>query len=151
MTHRMVSAVAALVGLFVSLYLWLWHLGLMGSLACGTGGCEVVQTSRYAMFAGVPVALLGVIGYAAMLGVSLAGLHGRWAASPAPTRLLAALAALGVLFSGYLTYLEAEVIHAWCRWCVSSAIIVTVIFVTAVIGMRGQAQRAASRERGAEG
>jgi len=103
------------------------------------------------MFAGVPVALLGVIGYAAMLGVSLAGLHGRWAASPAPTRLLAALAALGVLFSGYLTYLEAEVIHAWCRWCVSSAIIVTTIFVTAIIGMRGQAQGAASSEQGAGG
>lgn len=141
MTHRMVGAVAALVGLFVSLYLWLWHLGLMGSLACGTGGCEVVQASRYAMFAGVPVALLGVIGYAAMLGVSLVGLHGRWADSPGPTRLLVALAGIGVLFSAYLTYLEAEVIHAWCRWCVGSAIIVTVIFVTAVIGMRRDVAR----------
>ncbi len=132
----MVSAVAALVGFFVSLYLWLWHLGLMGSLACGTGGCEVVQTSRYAMIGGVPVALVGMVGYAAMLGVSLAGLHGRWATSPGPTRLLAALAGIGVVFSGYLTYLEAEVIHAWCRWCVGSAIIVTTIFVTALVGLR---------------
>lgn len=138
----MVSAVLALGGLFVSLYLWLWKLGLMGALVCGTGGCEVVQTSRYAMFAGVPVALLGVIGYAAIFGVSVAGLHGDWGTSRTPTRLIAILAGIGVLFSAYLTYLEAYVIHAWCRWCVSSALIVTAIFVAALVGMRTNEQGA---------
>jgi uncharacterized membrane protein len=130
----MVSALGALLGFFVSLYLWMWKLGVMGALACGTGGCDVVQTSRYAEIAGVPVALLGVLFYGLLLAVSLAGLHGRWAASSTPTKMIAALAGVGMLFSAYLSYLEAFVIHAWCRWCLSSAVIVTGVFLAALVG-----------------
>jgi uncharacterized membrane protein len=132
----MVGAALALVGLFVSLYLWLWKMGWLGVLACGDGGCETVQLSAYASLSGVPVALFGVVGYAAMLAVSLAGLHGRAAGQPWPTAALLALSGAGVLFSGYLTYLEAAVIHAWCRWCVASALIVLAIFVVALAGFR---------------
>lgn len=134
----MVAAALALAGLFVSLYLWLWKIGLLGVLACGDGGCETVQLSAHADLAGVPVALYGVVGYAAMLGVSLVGLHGaagrRW-----PTDALLALSGGGVAFSAYLTYLEAAVIRAWCRWCVVSAVIVTAILIAALIGGRRRA------------
>lgn len=139
MTHRMVGAVLALLGLFVSLYLWLWKLGMMGALACGDGGCEVVQLSPYATLLGVPVALFGVVGYAAMLAVCLAGLHGAAAHQTWPTRALVALSGLGVAFTAYLTYLEAMVIHAWCYWCLASAGIVTALFVVALGGWRARA------------
>jgi uncharacterized membrane protein len=130
----MVSAVLALVGLLVSLYLWLWKIGLLGVLACGDGGCERVQLSPYAQLFGVPVAFLGVLGYAAILVLSLAGLHGRPAASRWPTDALLVLSGAGVAFTGYLTYLEAAVIQAWCRWCLVSAGIITAIFGAAVVG-----------------
>jgi len=134
----MIAATLALVGLFVALYLWLWKIGLLGVLACGDGGCETVQLSSYADLFGIPVALCGVAGYLAMLGVGLAGVQGPLAARRWPTTALVLLAGLGVAFSGYLTYLEAAVIHAWCRWCVVSAVIVTAIFGVAAAGWLAQ-------------
>jgi uncharacterized membrane protein len=133
----MITATLALAGFFVALYLWLWKLGVVGSLACGTGGCEYVQTSGYAVVLGMPVAFFGVAGYLALLGVSLAGLQPRWAQRREPTLVLLALSGLGVAFSGYLTYLEAAVLHAWCRWCLVSAGIIAGVFVVSVFGMRG--------------
>ncbi len=129
----MVIATLALVGFFVALYLWLWKLGLVGSLACGPGGgCETVQTSPHAEFLGLPVALYGVAGYAALFAVSVAGLHPRWAERREPAWLLVLLSLMGLGFTAYLTYLEAFVIHAWCRWCLVSAGLIAAIFVTAL-------------------
>lgn len=132
----MVIAVLSLLGFFLSLYLWLWKLGLMGPMMCGSGGCETVQLSRYAVFMGVPVALLGVLGYLALLVVSVVGLQPRWVASRAPTVVIVVLATGGVSFAAYLTYLEAAVIHAWCRWCVASALVIAAVLLTALVGLR---------------
>ena len=139
MRHRQVIAVLALVGLFVSLYLWLWKIGLMGALQCGAGGCERVQTSEWAVVFGVPVAFYGVVGYAALLGASLVGLQPRWRERRTPTLVLFGLASVGVAFSAYLTWLEVAVIHAWCRWCVGSAVIITAIWAAALVGLRRRA------------
>jgi len=136
MKHRMVIATLSLVGLFVALYLSLWKLGLMGPMVCGLGSCEVVQTSRYAYLFGIPVAFYGVGGYLAMLGVSLAGLQPRFSQSPGPTQLLAALGGAGTAFCAYLTYIEAFVLDAWCRWCILVALLTASILATAVVGLR---------------
>jgi uncharacterized membrane protein len=135
--HRQTIAVLALVGCFVALYLWLHALGVGGELQCGTGECDTVQASRWAELFGVPVAFYGVVGYAAILAVALVGLQPAWAGRRGPTVLLAALATGGVLFSGWLTYLEVFVIHAICRWCVASAAIMTAIWVISVTASRG--------------
>jgi uncharacterized membrane protein len=134
----MITATLALAGFFVALYLSLWKLGLVGSLACGTGGCEYVQTSSYAVVLGVPVAFYGVAGYLALLGVSLAGLQPRWAGRREPTLVVLALSGVGLLFTGYLTYLEAAVLHAWCQWCLVSAGTITGIFVASLAGLRAR-------------
>jgi len=133
----MVSAVLALVGLLLSLYLTLWRFGFMGPLQCGTGGCEVVQTSVWASLSGVPVSAIGVVGYGGLLGVALWGLQGRWITRREPTLWLVALAGGGVAFTGWLTYLEAFVIEAWCRWCLASAAIILGIFAAGLAGWRG--------------
>lgn len=133
--HRQAVAVLALVGFLVALYLWLYTIGVIGALQCGTGDCERVQTSRYADFLGLPVAFYGVAGYAAIFAVSLAGLQPRYLASRGPTRLVAALATIGVLFSVYLTYLELFVIHAVCWWCVVSAVIIAAIWVVSLVAV----------------
>lgn len=139
MRHRQAIAVLALAGVFLSLYLWLWKIGMMGPLRCGTGACERVQTSVYADFLGLPVAAYGVAGYAALLVMSLVGLQPRFAARRAPTLLLLGLASVGVAFTGYLSYLEYAVIEAWCRWCLASAALIVAIWATALAGLRRSA------------
>jgi uncharacterized membrane protein len=134
----MASAALALVGLLVSLYLWLWKIGAIGVLACGDGACERVQLSPYAQIAGLPVALVGVGGYLAILAVSLTGLQEPFRRRRWPTDAIIALAGIGVAFSAYLTYLEAAVIEAWCRWCIVSAVIIVLILGAAVAGRVGQ-------------
>jgi uncharacterized membrane protein len=138
MIYRMGAALMSLVGLFVSAYLYLYKIGRIGTLACGTGACETVQTSAWSRFAGVEVALIGVVGYAALLVVALIALQPaarRW-----PANLLTVLASGGVLFSAYLTYLELFVIRAICRWCVGSALIILSILILALLARRDEAE-----------
>ncbi len=131
MRHRQAIALLALIGCLVSLYLWLYKIGAIGTLQCGAGSCEYVQTSRYADFLGLPVALYGVAGYSVLFAVSLAGLRPANVARRGPTLLLAVLASAGFGFTVYLTYIELFVLRAICRWCVASAVIMTVIWVVA--------------------
>jgi uncharacterized membrane protein len=136
MIYRMGAALMSLVGVFVSAYLYLYKIGRIGTLACGTGGCETVQTSAWSRFAGVEVSLIGIVGYALLFVVALAGLQPAHAARRWPAQLLAVLAAGGVAFTIYLTSLELFVIHAICRWCVGSAVIIVVLFALALLGLR---------------
>jgi uncharacterized membrane protein len=141
MRHRQAIALLALLGLFVALYLWLHALGYGGAIKCGaSGGCETVQTSQWALFLGLPVAFYGVAGYCTLLVVAIVALRPAALAQRKWSVLLAALATAGVAFTAYLTYLELFVIHAICRWCVGSALIITTIWVVAVLALK--------RERG---
>jgi uncharacterized membrane protein len=136
MRYRQAIALLALVGFFVALYLWLHALGIGGALKCGTGSCEVVQTSPWAVFLGLPVALYGVVGYFTLLVVALVSLRAAAVPDRKWSALLAGLASAGFLFTIYLTYLELFVIHAICRWCVGSAVIITAIWIVAVAALR---------------
>lgn len=136
MKYRMGSALLSLFGFFVATYLYLYKLGKIPGLACGSGGCETVQSSPWAFFLGMPVALYGVIGYLACLGLALIGIQKGGASRHWSDRLLILGAATGVAFSGYLTYAEAVWIGAWCRWCVGSAVIISLLLVTALLGWR---------------
>jgi uncharacterized membrane protein len=135
------TALLSLGGMLISAYLWMFKHGYIGTLACGTGGCATVQMSKYAQFLGVDVALLGFLAYGALLGISLVGLQPAWLERREPTGAALLLAAGGVAFAAYLTALELFVIHAICRWCVTSAVIITVILVLALLDRRRLAQR----------
>lgn len=136
MIRRQAIVLLALVGLLVATYLWLYKIGVLGELKCGTGSCEYVQTSAYAVLWGVPVAFYGVAGYATLFGLGLVGLHPRFTADPRLARLFAGLATVGFLFTLYLTGVELFVLHAICRWCVASAAIMTAIWLLALSGLR---------------
>ena len=72
---RMGIAVLSLAGLFIAAYLLLHRLGVVGTLECGAdGGCSVVQSSRWAVFLGIPVPAWGVGGYGLLFGTALAGM-----------------------------------------------------------------------------
>lgn len=136
MRRRQAIAILALAGVFVALYLWLHKVGLIGVLQCGTGGCDTVQGSPYADLLGLPVALYGVVGYAVLLVLSLVAVQQPDAAPGWPDAALALLASLGFLFTVYLTAVELFVIHAFCRWCLGSATIITAITVLSLAQVR---------------
>lgn len=136
MISRMTAALLSLAGLFVSAYLYLYKIGKIGTLACGTGGCETVQLSSWSRIAGHEVSLIGVLGYAGLLVLSLASLQPALVNRKWPGTVLGILAALGVAFTAYLTYLELFVIHAICRWCVVSGVIIVAILIVALLDGR---------------
>jgi len=117
----------ALIGMGVAVYLA--FIEASGSEAvCGPlGNCNAVQQSKWAEVLGIPVGIIGVAGYAVVL-VSWAvarlgsGRLAEWAAVALHTGAVA-----GTVFSIYLTFLEPFVIGATCMWCLSSAVIVTVL------------------------
>jgi uncharacterized membrane protein len=141
MNRRMLTTLVALVGFFVALYLALYKTGYIGTIACGAGGCETVQTSRWADFLGLPVALWGVAFYALVFALAFLGTVDRWADSQRLATIMLVLTGWGVVFSGWLTYLELFVIHAICRWCVVSAVIAVVLFGLVLLDWKAAKRR----------
>ena len=138
MTKRMIIAALALGGVGLATYLAMYKLGMIGTLACGTGGCETVQMSKWATFLGLPVAVWGVFFYVALFLTALLGTMERWVDAPWVSHALLALTSWGVVFSAWLTYLELYVINAICRFCVVSAVLVAVLFVVSVLEWRSR-------------
>ena len=141
MRSRQTIALLALVGFFIALYLWLHALGYGGPLKCGTGACETVQSSPQAVQFGIPVAFYGVVGYLALLIVALISMRPVALGDRKWTLLLVGLSTVGVVFTVYLTYLELFVIHAICRWCVSSASVIAAIWIVSLLSLRSPAPR----------
>ena len=122
---RRTALVLAVIGVAIAGYLVYVHYAHVQPICSISHGCETVQKSKYAKLAGVPVALLGLIGYVAIL-VSL------FVRTETGRLASAAMALVGLGFSGWLTYLEAARIHAWCQWCVGSAIVMTLLAIVLV-------------------
>lgn len=118
---RLSTAVLALLGIAIAGYLtWVHYAGLDPVCVGGGGGCERVQSSRWAELAGIPVAVLGLAGYVAILtSLVLPDALGRQAAT--------FLALVGLGFSAWLTYVELFEIEAICQWCVASAVVMTAL------------------------
>jgi uncharacterized membrane protein len=115
----------ALVGLGIAAYLTYVHYAGLHPLCLASGGCEKVQSSHWSKLGGIPVATIGLVGYAAILvllfvpgEVGLAG--------------TAFVSLVGFGFSAYLTWVELFRIHAVCQWCVASAILMTILAVLTV-------------------
>jgi uncharacterized membrane protein len=128
MTQRLLRggiAVLSLAGAAVTTYMlsvrWSGN-----TLLCSTGGCETVQNSSYSELLGVPVALLGLLGYLALAATTLRDGPG--------ARTLCAALALGALgFGGYLLVIQLAVIDAVCDWCLATDTLTALIAAAAVL------------------
>jgi uncharacterized membrane protein len=122
---RLASVAVALAGSGIAAYLTIAHYDGGTTVCAISHGCETVQHSAYAKLAGIPVALLGLLGYVGIL-VTLArdDEHARTAT--------AFLALLGFGFSAWLTYVEVAKLEAICIWCVGSAICMTLLAALSV-------------------
>ncbi len=133
--YRMVIGVLALIGLLVAVHLSLNETGLSNNLAClgGGSGCETVNQSEYVHMFGIPIAVIGMIGYGIILALDLGWMTRREVWRLPLSGLLAGLTGFGFLFSLYLTYLELFKIRAICTWCVVSALLMTAMLVLALL------------------
>jgi uncharacterized membrane protein len=119
-------ALLAAAGIAIAGYLTWVHYSGAKPLCLASGGCERVQGSRYSHVAGIPVAVIGLAGYLAILGsLAIRADLGRAAT--------AFLAFVGLAFSVYLTYVELFTLEAICQWCVASALIITLIAALATV------------------
>jgi uncharacterized membrane protein len=131
---RGATAALAVAGVAIAGYLtWVHYAGLDPVCVGGGGGCERVQTSEWAELAGVPVALLGLVGYMTILATLVL--------PEEPGATVAAFVALvGFGFSAWLTYVELVKIDAVCQWCVASAVVMTALAAVSLARMlRGAA------------
>ena len=117
---RAASIVVAVVGLGIATYLTIVHYSGGEPVCAIAHGCATVQKSDYAMLAGIPVALLGVFGYLAILASLVFD-------DESARTTTAFLSIVGLGFSGWLTYVEVGELNAICIWCVGSAICMTLL------------------------
>jgi uncharacterized membrane protein len=138
-TASALMPVLATAGLAVAGYLT--YVEASGAAAvCGpVGDCNAVQQSSFARLFGVPVGMLGLAGYAAIMLTWIVG-RGRARLAPWSTLAQFVMVFVGVLYSSYLTFLEPFVIGATCLWCLSSAAIMTaMLWLVAGPGFRALA------------
>ncbi|MGN6663180.1 MAG: vitamin K epoxide reductase family protein [Solirubrobacterales bacterium] len=146
-TLRRIIAFIAVLGIGVATYITIADSS-GGSPAClaGGGGCETVASSSYSHIAGVNIAVFGIVGYVLLLASA-------FFANDAARFGGFAVALGGFGFSVYLTYLEIFKIEAICQWCVSSAVLMTILFLlnaTRLIGYAGTNETAVPERTGGE-
>jgi uncharacterized membrane protein len=120
-------AAVALVGATIAAYLTYVHYSHTAPI-CVSGGCETVQKSKYAELAGVPVALLGLIAYIAII------------VTTAVRGTVAAFAGVlisfsGVAFSAYLLWAQLGPIGAICQWCLGNDVVISIVAILCVVRM----------------
>jgi uncharacterized membrane protein len=127
-TLRRVMLVIAGLAILLTIYLVYVHYSGARPICSSKGGdtCLKVQTSVWSKVGPVPVSLIGLIGYIAIFLALLAPDRDE-------TRILTVgMTLFGVCFSGYLTYRELFTLHEICEECVTSAVLVTLLFIGAV-------------------
>ena len=125
---RLAVGVLALAGMAVAGYLmYARYSGT--SITCTSGGCETVQESDYAVVAGIPVAVLGLISYSLIFLTALSA-HDL-------SRLAGAVLALvGLVFSGFLLYAQLGPIDALCDWCLANDVVAVLIVPATLLRLR---------------
>ena len=134
MDKRLAQLTIALivVGLLVSIYMTVFKITSNEKMCVGSKDCSVVNASRYSEVNGVPVAVIGMGGYAALLAI-------RWLErSPGffkqnGSMIFFGISLIGFLFTAYLIFVEVALIKAYCPFCITSQISMTAIFILAVI------------------
>jgi uncharacterized membrane protein len=130
------AIILAVIGLLVSVYMTIYKITSNDSMCIGSGDCKTVNASRYSEvnLAGfkTPVAVLGVAGYAAILGILLFEPKNDFLEQNG-SLVFFGLSLMGFLFTLYLIYVEIALIKALCPFCLASQTVMTIIFILSVI------------------
>ena len=134
-----IAIALAILGLLVSIYMTIYKFTSNDKMCIGSKDCSVVNASRYSEIYGIPVAVLGVVGYAAILGVLVLERNPGFFRENA-SMLFFALSLTGFLFTLYLIYVEIALIKAYCPFCLTSQAVMSFIFIISVIRLIRQPQ-----------
>ncbi len=126
------SVVLVVIGLLVSIYMTIYKISGNDGMCLGSGDCSTVNASVFSEVNGIPVAVFGIIGYAAILTVHLLENRNAFFKKNA-TLLIFGMSLTGFLFTLWLVYVELVLIKAICPFCVTSQIAMTLIFIIAVV------------------
>jgi uncharacterized membrane protein len=126
------SVILAILSALDALYLLIYKLTGNSHMCLGNGGCHDVNFSSYSEIYGIPVSVFGISAYLAILCILFLEERLKIAKENGPLAIFG-IGLVGVVFSAYLTYLEIYVIHAICPFCVASAILITLIFILAIL------------------
>ncbi len=126
------SMALTLLGAADSIYLLIFKLTGNSHMCLGNGGCHDVNFSPFSEINGIPVAVFGIAAYLAIACILFLESRTRIGADNGPL-VIFGISLGGVAFTVYLTYLELYVIHAICPFCVASAVIITLLFILAII------------------
>ncbi|MEW6029983.1 MAG: vitamin K epoxide reductase family protein [Chloroflexota bacterium] len=127
-----ISVALVIVGLLVSIYMTVYKLTSNDAMCLGSGDCSTVNASRYSEVYGIPVAVLGIVGYTAILVVHFLENRGAFFKQNAAL-LIFGMALTGFLFTVYLIYVEIALIKALCPFCIASQVTMTIVFVISLI------------------
>jgi uncharacterized membrane protein len=119
----------SVIGLGIAIYLSYIEITRSKAICGPVGNCNSVQESSYArLFGLLPVGVLGALGYLAILGAWIVQQYGPKTWHNTSALVIWGMAWFGILFSIYLTFLEPFVIGATCAWCITSAIVMSLLF-----------------------
>lgn len=122
----------AVLGMLDAIYMTIFKLTNNANMCVGSHACETVNSSPYAEIHGIPVAVIGVVGYLSIAVALLLELQSSFFQENG-TMLIFGLALIGFLFTLYLIYVETSLIHAFCPFCITSQVVMTTLFILSVI------------------
>lgn len=126
------SIALVIIGFAVSIYMTIYKISGNDGMCLGSGDCSTVNASRFSEVNGIPVAVFGIIGYAAILFVHIFETRNEFFRKNG-TLLIFGMALTGFLFTLWLVYVELALLNAICPFCVTSQVAMTIIFIIAVV------------------
>jgi uncharacterized membrane protein len=126
------SIAFVIVGLLVSIYMTIYRIYHVESMCLGSGDCSTVNASSYSAVNGIPVAVIGMIGYTAILAALFLETRNAFFRKNG-TLLVFGMSLTGFIFTVWLIYVEIVLIKALCPFCITSQIAMTFIFILAII------------------
>ena len=126
------SVALVVVGLLVSIYMTIYKVSNNDGMCLGSGDCSTVNASRFSEMNGIPVAVFGVVGYIAILFVHFFENRNAFFKKNG-TLFIFGMSLTGFIFTLWLVYVEVALLKAYCPFCITSQVAMTVIFILAVI------------------
>jgi len=129
---KQVTIALSILGLLVAIYMTIFKLTNNEKMCIGSGGCTIVNSSGYSEIRGIPVAVVGVLGYLSILAVFYLERRPGFFQTNG-TMIQFTITLTGFLFTVWLVFVEVALIKAYCPFCITSQVAMTIIFILTVI------------------
>ena len=127
-----ITIALSIVGLLVSIYMTIYKVTANDSMCLGSGDCSTVNASRYSEVNGIPVGLIGVVGYLSILAIHWLERRNEFFETNG-SMIFFGISLIGFFFTLWLVYVEVALLKAYCPFCITSQVTMTIIFILSVI------------------